>query len=215
MNELKSFNEKRAEIYWWLSGLFDRELVAQELNQYHSPPIRRFLQGMGNNDLMADTVRQFITVLDTLKKMDNAHLEVAASFCDLFLKSSQSSALPYESVYLSGDGKIKEGPATEMEAMMSNNGIQLCRADTEPADHLAVELDFMGHLIIRSNELEQAVHLEEALSRQADFIHRHLLNWLPLFSHRCMQLDPLGFYSAAAALLVSFLQMDYHYLTGQ
>ena len=33
----------------------------------------------------------------------------------------------------------------------------------EPADHLAVELDFLGNMIIRSNELEQEKHILQAI----------------------------------------------------
>ena len=33
MDDLKSLNEKRAEIYWWLSSLFARELSAEILEE--------------------------------------------------------------------------------------------------------------------------------------------------------------------------------------
>ncbi|GAL29228.1 chaperone protein TorD [Vibrio variabilis] len=36
MQEIKAFNEQRAEIYWWLSSLFAAELTDDELNKYHS-----------------------------------------------------------------------------------------------------------------------------------------------------------------------------------
>lgn len=34
MQEVKAFNEKRAEIYWWFSSLFAKELSEKELETY-------------------------------------------------------------------------------------------------------------------------------------------------------------------------------------
>lgn len=42
MQEVKAFNEKRAEIYWWFSSLFAKELSEKELETYHSVEIRSF-----------------------------------------------------------------------------------------------------------------------------------------------------------------------------
>ena len=47
MQELKAFNEKRSEIYWWFSSLFAKELTVADLEQYQSPEIRSFLSGLG------------------------------------------------------------------------------------------------------------------------------------------------------------------------
>ena len=46
MDELRAFNEKRAEIYWWISGLFVRELSETELDQYQSDELKTFVEGL-------------------------------------------------------------------------------------------------------------------------------------------------------------------------
>ncbi|GAM58494.1 hypothetical protein JCM19231_124 [Vibrio ishigakensis] len=33
MQEIKKFNEQRAEIYWWFSSLFSKELTDEELKR--------------------------------------------------------------------------------------------------------------------------------------------------------------------------------------
>jgi TorA-specific chaperone len=85
----------------------------------------------------------------------------------------------------------------------------------EPADHIAIELDFFGNLIIRSNELESETELEDALLQQDNFIQTQLLSWTPKFAEKCQTLDKFGFYSALTLLLVAFLQLDSSYLKGE
>ncbi len=37
---------------------------------------------------------------------------------------------------------------------MLDHGVDVKKGLNEPADHIAIELDFLGNMIIRSNELE-------------------------------------------------------------
>ena len=52
MKDTKAFNEQRAEIYWWLSSLFTKELTQDELDHYHSVEIRSFLTSLGQNETL-------------------------------------------------------------------------------------------------------------------------------------------------------------------
>ncbi|GAK85009.1 chaperone protein TorD [Vibrio ponticus] len=63
MQELKAFNEKRAEIYWWFSSLFAKELTEAELEQYQSPEIRGFLAGLGENPTLKPAVDRLVDAL--------------------------------------------------------------------------------------------------------------------------------------------------------
>lgn len=92
MQEIKAFNEKRAEIYWWFSSLFARELSQVELDKYHSAEIRSFLSGLAENDRLRVEVQQLVQTLNKLLDRQDAQLELAADFCDLFLKA-QNMAL--------------------------------------------------------------------------------------------------------------------------
>jgi len=102
-----------------------------------------------------------------------------------------------------------------MEKLMAEFGVQVDENLKEPADHLAVELDFLGNMIIRSNELEQEKHMEEAFVKQNDFIQQQLMSWLPQFSDKCKKFDEFGFYSSVAKLLVAFCKLDSAYLLGE
>lgn len=214
MQEIKAFNEKRAEIYWWLSSLFAKELTQEELDKYQRMEIRAFLTGLSENDALRPSVNAFVDALNRLVDRQDAQLELAADFCDLFLKTAKHGALPYASIYLTKDGLLNGEPAQKMDAWLKKHGVQVNQQLNEPADHLAIMLDFLGNLIIRSNELEQDRHMEEAFIEQNAFIQEMLLSWLPSFSQRAAEYDEFGFYNSAIKLLVAFCMLDSDYLVG-
>ncbi|MGR5067183.1 MULTISPECIES: molecular chaperone TorD [Vibrio] len=215
MQEVKAFNEKRAEIYWWFSSLFAKELTEKELETYHSVEIRSFLAGLGENKSLKPAVDSLVDALNRLQDREDAQLELAADFCELFLKTEKHGALPYASMYIGKSGLLNDKPAEEMEKLMADFGVQVDVNLKEPADHLAVELDFLGNMIIRSNELEQEKHMEEAFTKQNDFIQQQLLTWLPPFAAKCKQFDEFGFYVSVAQLLIAFCKLDSNYLLGE
>lgn len=215
MQEVKAFNEKRAEIYWWFSSLFAKELTVEDLEAYHSVEIRSFLSGLGENDSLKHAVNKLVDALNRLQVRADAQLELAADFCELFLKTEKYGALPYASVYIGKSGLLNDKPAEEMAKLMAEFGVQVDDKLNEPADHLAVELDFLGNMIIRSNEFEQEKHMEEALIQQNNFIEQHLMTWLPQFAAKCQQSDEFGFYASVAQLLVAFCKLDSAYLLGK
>lgn len=215
MREVKAFNEKRAELYWWFSSLFAKELTDKELQAYHSVEIRSFLAGLGENDALKPSIDDLVDALNRLQNRQDAQPELAADFYELFLKTEKYGALPYASLYIGETGLLNDKPAQEMEKLMADFGVPIDDKLNQPADHLAVELDFLGNMIIRSNELEQEKHMEQAFSNQNDFIEHHLLSWLPQFAAKCQQMDDFGFYASVAQLLVAFCKLDSAYLLGE
>jgi TorA-specific chaperone len=150
--------------------------------------------------------------LNQLQDREDAQLELSADFCDLFLKTDKHGALPYASMYIGKSGLLNDTPAQDMADLLAKHNIAVDKNLNEPADHIAIELDFLGNLIIRSNELESAVHMEEALRYQANFIESQLLTWLPEFTQRCQKQDEFGFYSAVSSVLLAFCNIDLQYL---
>lgn len=212
MQEVKAFNEQRAEIYWWLSSLLSQELSQNELDNYHTPEIRSFLTGLAENPALKQAVDEMITALNRLKDRNDAQLELAADFCQAFLATDKSSALPYASVYLTENKQLHGEPAQKMAALLAEHNVSVGQNFNEPADHIAIQLDFLGHLIIKSNELEKEAHLEDAFVQQAEFLDRHVLSWAPQFSEKCRQVDEFGFYAAVCELVVRFCELDLQYL---
>ncbi|EGR4174137.1 torD protein [Vibrio cholerae] len=211
MQELKILNEKRAEIYWWLSSLFFKELSEQDIARYHSAEVRTFLSGLADEQSLSREVKHLVEALNRLQDRQDAQLELAADFCDLFLKSDRDSALPYASVY-ADQGLLNGKPAQQMRKLLSAHGVKVEQNLNEPEDHLAIQLDFLAHLAISANQIEHSAQLSLALQAQSDFISQHLLTWLPAFAERCTQFDAFGLYSAAARLALAFIQQDKHCL---
>ncbi|ENM5763066.1 molecular chaperone TorD [Vibrio mimicus] len=211
IQELKILNEKRAEIYWWLSSLFIKELSEQDITHYHSAEIRTFLSGLADEESLADDVRSLIDALNRLQDRQDAQLELAADFCDLFLKSDRDSALPYASVY-TDKGLLNGKPAQQMRQLLATHGVKVDQNLNEPADHLAIQLDFLAHLVISTNQFEQNSEVNAALQVQSDFISQHLLTWLPVFVERCTQFDTFGLYAAVARLALAFVKQDQGFL---
>ncbi|MFO4669020.1 molecular chaperone TorD [Vibrio cholerae] len=211
MQELKILNEKRAEIYWWLSSLFFKELSEQDIARYHSAEVRTFLSGLADEQSLNREVKHLVEALNRLQDRQDAQLELAADFCDLFLKSDRDSALPYASVY-TDKGLLNGKPAQQMRELLGAHGVKVEQNLNEPEDHLAIQLDFLAHLAISANQIEHSAQLSLALQAQSDFISQHLLTWLPAFAERCTQFDSFGLYSAAARLALAFIQQDKHCL---
>ncbi|GEM74924.1 molecular chaperone TorD [Vibrio sagamiensis] len=215
MQDIQAFNEKRAEIYWWFSSLFAKELTQKELDTYHGVEIRSFLTGLGSNESLKPSISLVVDALNRLQEREDAQLELAADFCDLFLKTEKYGALPYASMYIGESGLLNDKPAENIEKLMADFGVEVDKNLKEPADHLAIELDFLGNMIIRTNEETCEQKIEQAFSDQNDFIQQHLLSWLPQFDAKCQKFDEFGFYSSISQLLISFCKLDSTYLIGE
>lgn len=215
MQEFIAFNEQRAEIYWWMSSLLARELTTEDLEEYHGGEMLTFLSGLGMTPELKEPVEAFRDALNRLKTREDAQLELAADFCGLFLSTPKSGALPYASMYVGESGLLNDKPAQDMNKLMEKFDIAQRKEFNEPADHIAVELDFMGNLIILANQQESEEQAEAIMQEQQQFIDTMLLNWLPAFAKQCKERDQFGFYAAAVNLLVAFCKLDSAFLAGE
>ncbi|MGF1702603.1 molecular chaperone TorD [Photobacterium makurazakiensis] len=214
MKEFIAFNEQRAEIYWWMSSLFARELTEQDIEQYQSGDMVTFLSGLAMTAELKQPVDQLRDALKRLEEREDAQLELAADFCGLFLSTPKSGALPYASMYVGESGLLNDKPAQDMNKLMDEYDIAQRKEFNEPADHLAVELDFMGNLIIMANQKKSEQEAESLMQAQLKFINTMLLNWLPTFAKAAKSRDNFGFYAAAANVLVAFCQLDAAFLAS-
>ncbi len=214
-DDLMSFHEQRAEIYWWLSTLFAKELTQDDLNAYQSPEIHAFLTALSEAPELKQSISAFQASLAALSLRPDAQLELAADFCGLFLGDPKVGALPYASLYVGETGCLNDKPAQDMKLWMQKYDIVQRHEFNEPSDHLAVELDFMGNLILNIQTRTTQTDQEADLQEQQTFLQTMLLNWIPSFQQSCHQHDPFGFYNAAANVLVAFIQLDNLFLKGE
>jgi TorA maturation chaperone TorD len=97
--------------------------------------------------------------------------------------------IPYGSWYLEG---ILMGPST---VQLSNLYREYGFHTQEPADHIAVELEFLA---ILSTLIHQTPKARDTIQPDLDFVMGHLNAWTPDFLARVASWDADGFYGALA-----------------
>ncbi len=205
MQEFMATSERRAELYWWFSTLFAAELSDAQIAEYDTYDVRSFLKSLSTLDPMREAVAELNEAIARLLVREERATTLAADFNALFL--SPKAVQPYESAH--GDNTA----LSRMEQRLNRLAIDVSEKYQQPVDHLAIELDLMGNLIIRAAEATTAALREEWLGEQEGLLHGHLLAWFKPFEQACRAADPFGLYGASARLLGVFLRMEANYLS--
>lgn len=121
----------------------------------------------------------------------------------LFLMVGSSHTSPYESVYRTDDSTMF-GPTTlEVRAFYRANGLRFERAETEPDDHIGLELAFAAHLLDKAAsalEAGDAAAAETALSALRSFLSDHILVFAPMYLGNVQRRAKSAFYAAVAGI---------------
>jgi TorA-specific chaperone len=212
MDELTQLCQTRSEIYWWLSTTLATELSDEQLGKYQSAEIQGFLQGLAATPALTAPVEKLVSSLAAANLRNDARLELCADYAQIFLGNSKSSAPPYESVFTSENGHLMQEAYQQMTALLEQHNINISDKYSEPADHIAIQLDFMGNLILKTLDSESEEQIRANFALQHDFLQTHLLNWLGDFEMKVKDCDKFGFYAAVVALLLAFAQLDSDWL---
>jgi len=147
--------------------------------------------------------QSFDSLLDCLKN----EKELQVDFSRLFLGPFKVLCPPYGSVYLE-EGKTTQGAST-LDVMRLYQSENLQVDVMEPADHIAIELEFMFYLI--SKEIE-AIKIHDTgnrnlyLKKQYSLIERHLSQWVPEFSDLICANSNVEFYKSIGTKLGLMIQ---------
>jgi TorA maturation chaperone TorD len=117
----------------------------------------------------------------------------------------------YESQYVPGSPQITPVLIAALEREYAEAGLAPSPALGEPADHLAVELEYMAVLADREASAWRRglpADAAGALWRQQRFMRQHLGRWAPRAARRLIALDPVPFYRAVAEGLLAFVCHD-------
>jgi len=118
---------------------------------------------------------------------------------------------PYESAYRCGQGASASWLCAELEREYASVGLALSNDPHEPADHLAVELEYMAFLCGREAEAwgRGTEEARELLDRERNFLNRHLVRWVPEFARSLAEQEAAAVYRAGAAACEAFVQQDF------
>ncbi|NTS75766.1 molecular chaperone TorD [Catenovulum sp. SM1970] len=197
--------ESRAALYWWFSTLFSRELDETSFNAHLNEQGQLLLTHLAQVPELEVEVNAVKQGLNLINQQAHPHLESAVEFTQLFLGDLKQSAPPYASVYLSEQALMFQKPHQDMVILLNAQGLTVNKSFNEPADHLAIQLDYLGNLILSAIKADDIALAEQ---EQAAFIQHHILNWLSLFIDKLKQCKQSGFYLHLAQLLKTYLELE-------
>jgi putative dimethyl sulfoxide reductase chaperone len=140
---------------------------------------------------------------------ETAGMELRIDHAALFVGPYKLKAPPYGSVYLEkGYGLMGDTTLAAMSCY-AENGLELTLR--EPADHIAVELEFMHYLSFLSSAALAEADQEETTrlaQRQQRFLAEHLGAWAPIFCVAVKNGAKTLYFKALADCLQAFLEAE-------
>lgn len=184
----------RAEFYAFLSRMFleepPRELALDMANgRFRLPeyPDEDFSEGVR---LIEKFVREG-------KDAARIYNEMCSEYTRLFV-GPVPVMFPYESMYI--DGSMMSKSLLSVKREYRRAGLKRAKDFREPEDHIAMELGFMGYLC--------GMGSEDSKREERDFLHNHLLKWVPGFCDELCEKSRSDFFRGIGKLTRGFLFLD-------
>jgi TorA maturation chaperone TorD len=200
----KDMADHRSNIYGLLALIYRREVTPDLLCQVKDP---RFLGVF--TDLGVEGVEAFLQSSEE-KLIEDLTVEYAR----LFLGPGKHIS-PHESVHHQredGDwGTLWGATTVEVKKFIEATGLEYEPDYKGMPDHVSVEFEFMAALARR--EAQAWAESDEAIAMsctvmQKKFLEEHLIQWIPNFCEKVIQLAELPFYHAVAELTRSFIEFE-------
>jgi TorA maturation chaperone TorD len=181
---------------------------------YRQEPTMRLLKLLASEQPVADGILGgFVATLmhadeEALKELLK---ELVAEYARLFLAMSARPVPPYESVYTSHKGLLKQEAWQQVVREYSGEGFVCDDGFALPEDHIALELEFMHMLCERcvdGLEAGDEAAADRLLRRQQDFLRQHLLNWAPRFCAAVQVATASVYYKGVAEMTEEVLKAD-------
>ncbi len=137
--------------------------------------------------------------------------KLKSEYTYLLLGPNKLPAPPWESVYLNEERTIFQESTLRVRSSYLEYQFLPANYPKEADDHLALELDFMGHLSNLALERFEDENIEEVkrvLSDQKAFLEEHLLIWIGSFAEQIQLSKTHFFYPQMALLTEQVLKMD-------
>lgn len=208
MKETIEVMNNRAALYSLLARVYRTEIDEELLSELKA---MRFPKDTGNDNV--DEGYQLLHhYLCTLNEASLTHL--AVDFARVFLGSGTTdtnAAFPFESVYTSPRGLTMQDARDQVLALYRSQGLDKSSSWREAEDHIALELEFLKVLCLRTAQALQDGDAEEAtrqLLTQYNFMQTHIFNWTPRFISDICAYAKTDFYVAIAHITQGFLQEE-------
>jgi|AntDeeMinimDraft_5_1070356.scaffolds.fasta_scaffold09289_2 TorA-specific chaperone len=182
----------------WLATLLSAELEEDTLARYRQGEAAPLLDALRDAYGLEHETARVEQALAGLALLPTPQLELAADFAELFLVDAHGGAPLYASMYAAeGKGTLLGAPAARMEVRLAAAGYAIKDNVGEPADHLAVMLDYLGQYLETGKGA-----VDET---PGEFVRGELCPWLPTLTKRCARVTTASdFYPAVVALTSAY-----------
>ncbi len=212
--ELLTALSSRRLIYWFLSRICEKEIKGDFLEELMSEnnPILKIDSSL---DIPSEEIKEG---LNTMRKyveyaikrdLKEVELELAVDYANIFLGVKKKPPHPSESVYKTG--LLMQEPYEEVLHAYWDAGVNVVKEFKEPADHIAIELQFMSYLCRKAQEALQQNNKEDVLKylkMQKDFLEKHLSQWVPKLAKDIEESADTDFYRGFGKILGPYIQHD-------
>ncbi|MBW1817659.1 MAG: molybdopterin-dependent oxidoreductase [Deltaproteobacteria bacterium] len=195
----------RAKIYKLLSFIYHDEVQPGFAAKMASPDFQQALECFLAESPLNDLNAGLLKMAEYFKGQDPAetHKALQYEYADSFLNAGANPVFPYESVYVSREPVVMGGPVFEVRTAYRKAGVHKSDAFKDLDDHIAVELEFLRHL------LEQiAWDPDGAADKRKEhiaFLRDHLMGWGIEFCAVLSSSAVSSFYKGLAEFTMAFL----------
>ena len=201
----KSLAKARSGIYRFLSFLYHDEIPETLIGKMAGEPFQaglgEFLEACPLADLTTGIRKMGTYVRDHAP--GEAYKALSYEYADIFLNAGVNPVFPYESVYVSRDPMVMGDPILAVRRAYRKGEVHKTPAYRDLDDHIAVELEFLAHLITEGeNQPEKATQFQ---NQQVAFLRDHLMGWVIEFCAVLSNSALSDFYQGMAELTMSFL----------
>jgi len=142
--------------------------------------------------------------------------ELQKDYAALFVGPFGIAAPPYGSVYMESGGRVCGDSTADAEARYRAEGLAV--TIKEPADHIAIEMEYMYLLVSREIAAVQAgLHdiAADYRAKQHDFLGLHLGVWAPAIAQRIVENAQTIFYRCIAQATQNFVREELEYCSAR
>lgn len=204
---------RRTELYRWFAGLLSSRLDPALLSAYRKGPGRAVLDNLGADPALRPGAARMEAALDVAGDDGTLARTLGRDFTALFENGRVSPRA--SDWHRDGEAAAEAGEGAGAGNGDGDGDVNGTAALIGDRDHVAVLLDLMAQMVEAGLDDWRAAGgsptgaaMATSWRRQARFLDRHLLSWLPAFRDACAEHDPDGFYAGVAMLVTSYVLLD-------
>lgn len=190
----EDMDRTRADFYAFLSRIFLEE-PPRELARDMADG--RFRLPESSSEDFSEGVRLIEKFMKEEKDAAKIHNELCSEYTRLFV-GPVPVMFPYESMYI--DGTMMSKSLLNVKREYRRAGLERAKDFHETEDHIAMELGFMGYLC--------GMGSEDSKREEMDFLHNHLLEWVPDFCDELCSKSSSDFFRGIGKLTRGFLSLE-------